>query len=504
MRKKNSLVNIVTAFIEQFLNIILGFITRTVFIYILGKEYLGLNGLFTQLLMVLSLAELGFGTALNYSLYKPIAENNEKKISEIMEYYKKIYNNIGFFILIIGIILIPVLPLLIKFDEGVNVNYIAIYIFYLINTVLSYLLFAYKGAILNASQKQYLIKKESCIISLIISILQIIFLFITQNYYVYLFIMVMKNVFFNLIISKKVNKIFPFLKEKSKEKLSDIERYKIRKDVSSIAVYKVSDVMLTSTDSIMISSLIGITATGIYSNYAYIITTINTFVGLIFTSIIASVGNLTVTEKNEEKEKVFYKVFFLNIWIVGVSFICLWQLLSDFINLWIGEGYLLNKVTVFIIALNFLIKGLENTTYIFRVGGGVFQQSKYRPIFSIFINIFASVILVKYFGIAGVFLGTILSRLLTYFWIDPIVIYKQLFKKSSKNYFMMYLKGILNISICSVIVLFVNNNINGQSIMGFIVKCVCTFAIANILFIVLYKNDVNFKYFRNIILKKLT
>ncbi|HAT4171279.1 TPA: sugar translocase [Clostridium perfringens] len=503
MRKKNSILNIITSFIEQFLNLILGFIIRTIFIYTLGKDYLGLNGLFTQILTVLSLAELGFGTALNYSMYKPLAEKNNKKLRSLTRYYKKIYNIIGITILIIGLLVIPLLPYIIKTDTQIDINYNIIYIMYLINTVSSYLLYAYKSSILNASQKQYLIKKTSILISICVSILQIVVLYVTRNYYIYLSTILLKNIVLNISIAKKADKIFPFLREKEHEKITTEEKVKIKQDVSSISIYKISDVMLSSTDNIMISALIGIAITGIYSNYSYIITTINTFLGLIFSSIIASVGNLDATEDCLEKNKVFNKIFFVNIWTVGICSICLWQLLTPFITIWIGKTYTLDKLTVFIIVLNFLIKGLENTTYVFRIGAGVFQQSKYRPIASVIINLGLSIILAKYIGIAGVFLGTIISRLLTYFWVDPIVIYRDLFKKSSKEYFYMYFKGIISISISGIIVNLINKFIIYDNIKFFIVRLIITFIIPNLVFIIIYRKDINFIYFKEMLLDTL-
>ncbi|XZM80624.1 lipopolysaccharide biosynthesis protein [Clostridium perfringens] len=313
----------------------------------------------------------------------------------------------------------------------------------------------------------------------------------------------MKNIVLNISIAKKADKIFPFLREKEHEKITTEEKVKIKQDVSSISIYKISDVMLSSTDNIMISALIGIAITGIYSNYSYIITTINTFLGLIFSSIIASVGNLDATEDCLEKNKVFNKIFFVNIWTVGICSICLWQLLTPFITIWIGKTYTLDKLTVFIIVLNFLIKGLENTTYVFRIGAGVFQQSKYRPIASVIINLGLSIILAKYIGIAGVFLGTIISRLLTYFWVDPIVIYRDLFKKSSKEYFYMYFKGIISISISGIIVNLINKFIIYDNIKFFIVRLIITFIIPNLVFIIIYRKDINFIYFKEMLLDTL-
>ncbi|PWL55891.1 MAG: sugar translocase [Clostridium cadaveris] len=499
MRKKNCALNIITGVIEQSLNLILGFIIRTVFISVLGKEYLGLNGLFTQILTVLSLAELGFGTALNYSMYKPLVENDTEKLKVIMCYYKKIYHLIGIAILVIGLAIMPLLPYFIKMDANIDLNYNGIYLFYLINTVSSYLLFAYKGSILNASQKQYLIKKTACIIAILVSILQILFLYITKNYLVYLIMILFRNVMLNIIVARKADKMFPFLKEKCQEKISDKERNKIKKDVYSLSIYKVSDVMLSSTDSIMISSFIGISVTGIYSNYAYIITIINNFVGLLFSSVISSVGNLDAIASEKEKHNVFKNMFFLNIWVVGVCSLCLWQLLSDFINIWIGKEYLLDQVTVLIISINFLIKGLENTTYVFRIGGGVFQQSKFRPVASVVINIVSSIILAKYMGIGGVFLGTIISRLLTYFWIDPIVIYKNIFKKPAFEYFSMYLKGVLTIGVAGIILFKLNCFYKEITILIFILKAIITFIVPNIIFFLIYRKDNCFLYYKGLV-----
>ena len=262
------------------------------------------------------------------------------------------------------------------------------------------------------------------------------------------------------------NNLYPYLKGNSEEKLSPSERKHFFKNLYSLFLYKISGVVIHGTDNIVISLFIGIKWVGIYSNYLLIISTITTLVSYIFYSITASVGNLIVSENNEKKYFVFRVIHFANFWVFGFCVVCLWNLLNPFISIWLGEKYLFNVFVVFSILLNFYTAGMQNASTTFRETTGLFSKGKYRPIFAAMINIVASIFLTHFIGIAGVFLGTVISRLLTYFWFDPYVIFKFEFRKSVKEYFIRYIWFLFLVIIATGITSFFNSliQINNETL----------------------------------------
>jgi len=263
-RIQNSKLNILFGFANSFITTILGFVTRSVFIYTLGVNYLGLNGLYTNILSLLSLAELGIGSAITFSLYKPIAEHDNKKIKALMQLYKSAYQKIGIIILVVGLSLVPFLKYLVNFQQNVDINYQLIYVLFLADSVISYLFFAYRSVIVYANQKGYVLTKYETTFSIIRSVVQFLVLIIFKNYYMYLIIPIMISILKNLLISIKAGKMFPVINEKGKEELDKEEKDSIFKNIYSLALFKISSVVYTSTDNIIISSFLGTAIVGFY------------------------------------------------------------------------------------------------------------------------------------------------------------------------------------------------------------------------------------------------
>lgn len=497
-RIANSLKNINNGLISQALSLIFNFIVRTVFITYLSKEYLGISGLFTNILTILSLAELGFGSAIVYSMYKPLAENNEKKIQAIMNFYKKVYRNIGIIVGIIGICIIPFMDYIIKDKPDIN-NLILIYIIYLANSVASYF-FAYKRSILTADQKEYILSRYKYIFIAIKSVAQIIILAIFKSFILYLIIQIVITVAENIFISIKVDKIYPFLSKKNNEKLSLEELKSIKDDVSALVLAKFGNVMLNGTDNIIISSFIGVDWVGVLSNYTLITGSIVMVLSQITASITGSVGNFIAKEKLESRYEFFNRVDFFYFWIYGFSTICLMILLNPFIELWIGTDYLVNQSTVNVLGINFFISGIMSLFWTFRSTMGLFTQGKYRPLIAAFLNIIISIILGKYIGIIGVLLGTTISRLLVNLIFDPYIIHKYGLNKSVINYYLNYLFRIvilISIYICmNLIKLSIfYNGINIVKFMGLMIICIF---VPNIILVIIYKNSYELNYIKNI------
>lgn len=436
MRTENSIKNLIYAFSGQAIGIIVNLITRFVFIRFLAQEYLGIDGLFTNLLSILSLVELGIGPAMTFSLYKPLAQKDEKKIGALMNLYKNSYNVVGILIIIIGLAITPLLPMFI--NQMPNIEEInVIYILFVLNSGFSYF-YAYKRSLIIADQKKYIATFYRYLFFVILNICQIVILMITKNYLLFLVAQILFTVIENIAISKKTQQLYPFLKDHKKEKLEKETKKEISKNIVAMTIHKIGGVVVKSTDNIILSKFVGLTPVAIYSNYYLIINAVNTVLMQVFNSITASVGNLNVTENKKKLTDIFEKIFFVNFWIYSFSSICLYILLNHFINIWIGNNYLFSVSIVTIIVINFYITGMRNTVLTYRDALGLYWQDRYKAIFESIINIVASIIFVKMFGTFGVFLGTFISSITTCLWVEPYVLYKYGLKEKVCKYFLKY------------------------------------------------------------------
>lgn len=500
MRTKNSIKNIIFGIGSQVTSTLVAFITRTVFINFLGAEYLGVEGLFSNILSMLSLANLGMESAIIFSLYKPLEEKNESEIKGYMNIYKVVYRIVGIFILITGLMLIPYLPNIIKDGLDIHENLIVIYMMFLLNSSISYL-YIYKKSLLIANQQQYIISKIHTYFILISNILQIIMIITFRAYIPALLLQLVCRVLENIIISKEAEKKFLFLKDKNiKGNLTIKNKKKLWKNIYSMLLYKISGTVINSTDNIVISSFIGVAYVGIYSNYLLLISTIRTFISYIFSSLTASIGNLMVSKDENKKEFMFNQILFSSFWIYGFCAIAINTLVNDFINIWIGSGYLLDNFTVFIIVINFYTTGMQSAATMYRDTTGLFSVGKYRPIIAAIINLGVSIILAPKLKIAGVIIGTIISRLCVYFWFDPYIVYKNIFNKSSREYFFTYIKYTVIIFLLGISTEILSNMINIYNVyINFIIKALMCFVFPNIILIFIYSKNKHYIYIVNLL-----
>ena len=435
-RTSNSIKNSFFSIGCQGINTLMSFLVRFVFIKCLPIDYLGLNGLFTNILMILSLAELGIGTAIVYSMYKPIAMNNKKKISILMRLYAKIYNVIGIVILIIGVCLIPFLDIFIKDQPSIN-GLIYIYVMFLLDTVLSYF-FSYKRSLITADQKEYILSITRSIFILIKTILQIAMLLLTKNYFLYLCIQIVTTLCENLMISYIVDKKYSYLKEYN-GKLTREETKEIIDNVKALFIYKFATVFLGGIDNLVISMKLGIIWVAKYSNYTLIINAIFNIINMFISSITASIGNFIVLKSEQEQELLLERISFIVFMIFGFCSTCLYCLLNPFIKIYCGDDYLLNQNVISLIIINFYIQGMMTPIWTFRTTKGLFVQGKWRPIISAAINFVLSFVLADYLGIAGIILATIIARVVTNLWFDPYIIYKKGWNKLPTSYYKKFL-----------------------------------------------------------------
>ena len=449
-RTENSIINSAMSIVTQVLTVVLNFAVKTVFIKMLSDEYLGVNGLFTNIITMLSLADLGIGIAIPYSLYKPLAKKDEHKINVLMNFYKKVYTIIGIAVLLIGLSLTPFLGLIIK-DIPKNVPHLSlIYILFVIHSASSYF-FVYKKFLIDSDQKGYITSRIIFTFSTLLSIIQIILLVTTKNYILFLLSSIILVIIQNIYISSKANKLYPFIKNKTDEKLEKEDMEGIKKNVSSLFIYKVGTVIMNGTDNIIISKFIGLIIVGFYSNYVLIINSITTVLNQIFNAITSSIGNLVVTTNKKRSKEVYDNLNFANFWLYALFGVCIIVLINPFINIWIGKKYVMGFSIVFLLVLNFYVLGMQSVTNSFRNAYGLFWIAKYRPIIMVIINIVISVVLVQFIGIEGVLIGTLISRLVTTAWLDPYIVHKYGFEISPKSYYIDYLKYLVIFIAISII-----------------------------------------------------
>ncbi|MCW3764655.1 oligosaccharide flippase family protein [Weissella confusa] len=430
-RMANSIRNILFSFSYQIITILLSFINRSVFIFTLGISYLGISGLFSDILTMLSLADLGFGVALTYSMYKPLADRDYNRLAALTNLYRKVYRIIALAVTIIGLLLVPFLKYLINLKHPIP-HITLYYLMYLANTVASYLVI-YKTSIITADQKDYILNKYRSYFGILQTLFMTIFLWITHNYFVYLLVQVIFTYIQNFYCSHVASKMYPFINNKIKMPLKDIKE--IFKNLYSVFLYKISGVLLNATDNTIISIMIGTGMVGYYSNYSMITARLTGLINTIFYSLTASLGNLVVTEKPERRYKVFLVMQSISSIFSTTCVICLMLLTQDLIRIWLGSSYVLSTYTLCAILLNFYLGIILLPIWVYREATGLYQQTKYVMVITAIINLVLSIYLAKKMGITGVLLASAIARLLTYFWYEPVLLFKKYFDESSLVYF---------------------------------------------------------------------
>ena len=488
MRTYKSIKNVSVMLLTQFITLALAFASRTVFIKTLGAEYLGLNGLFSNILSALSLAEMGIGTAIAYALYKPIAENDTEQIKSILVFYHKCYFFIGIFIAAIGCLLLPFLPHLIKGDVTVPVNIYNVYLCFLANSVIAYF-FAHKRTIIDETQNKYLTTSIDFTINTIVAIIQIIILWQFKDYMAFIFTKILGTIIGSIIIFIFANRKFPYIMEKAVA-LSSSARKKIWSNVSILFFHKFGGVVILSTDFLIISAFVGIEAVGIYSNYTLIVGTIAIFCNLFIIGADASIGNAIAILTKEEIYVVFRRMAFLIFCIGGLSTVCLVNLLNPFIELWAGKDYLLSNSVVYVIVANFFFMQNRWLVMTFKCDAGIFRPDMYKPLIEIAFNLSLSIFLVRIYGVLGVLIGTLANTFFVCIWVEMYIVHKYVFATSIAGYLKMYAVQILALLTSCISTLYMNNFIEpfaGKAVISVLV-------IATVYFLFFFRTE-EFKYF---------
>ena len=490
-RSINSAKNIAWGYVNIVIGLLLSFINRTVFINILGVEYLGINGLFSNILQMLTLADLGFSTAMAYSYYEPIAENNIDKISTLNRFYKKIYRYVAVGIAAIGLALTPFLEQIINLEQPIEHLHVY-YLMTLAGTVSSYLMI-YKSTLINAYQKNYIVSKYNSMVKLIVTAAQVIFLILTRNFIVYLAIVICGNLLNNLRVSIAADKLFPFIKQNKKGALLKKDKKDIFANIKSMFIYKTSSVLINSTDNILISSIVGTIFVGYYSNYCMVINNLMTFINITFTSLTASIGNVVVSESYEKKYSLFRTVQMASFWFSTVVVSCTYVLIDPFISTWLGKDFLLDSWTVAAILLNLYLMCILQPIWIYREATGMYQKTKYIMFVTAILNLVLSIWWGIYLGLSGILFASAVAKLLTYFWYEPILLFKDFFNAKPIRFFMNITINFVSVVVIIFILQKLIELITVKGWIGFFIDAIICFAGANILFAVCWTYNKDFK-----------
>lgn len=441
-RTKNAKRNIVYGSLLKIYQILIPFVMRTAMIYIMGAEYLGLNSLFVSILSVLNLAELGVGSAMVYSMYKPIAEDDTDKICALMKLYRRYYRLIGAVILLAGLLLIPFLPQLIKIDTVPDdINITILYLMNLAATVLTYWLFSYKNCLLSAHQRIDISSKITLISSSLTYALQFAVLFFLHDYYLYTLIVVLIGAVNNCITAFIVDRMYPEYRPKGQLDKEEIKI--INQKVKDLFTAKLGGTIVGSSDTLVISAFLGLTLLAMYQNYFFIMSSVLGFVQIIFQACTAGIGNSLAIESAEKNYFDFRKLSFLTVWIATICISCFTCLYQPFITLWVGEKFLLSIEMVFLMCAYFYLQVINQLSCLYKDAAGMWHEDRFRPLVGGLTNLVLNLLLVQFIGIYGVILSTILSYA---FVVIPWLIhnlFKLVFKRSWVDYVGFILKGVI-------------------------------------------------------------
>lgn len=507
MRTENSIKNSLLSVVYNVITILVKFVAQAVFIKTLSSEYNGLKSLFLNILSMLSITELGFGTAIIYNLYRPVKDEDYEEIKTLVKTYQKVYRLIGSIVLAIGILLLTLIPAIVG-ETNIQENIYVLFLLFLLKSVFTYLL-CYKQSILYADQKNYIISIINIVYIVLVNVLQVICLIITKNFYLYLIIDIICVILQNLLIQYIANKRYPYLKDvKNAKPITKEKRKEIITGVKGLIFHKIGDFVVNGTDNIIIATAsgLGIVTVGLYSNYTMIVNSVNTMFGSIITSLKSSIGNLLVSEKegNEKRIYIFKAMLLANSWLYCFCSVTIYVLIEPFITLWIGSEYILPKVVLIVLVSNLYVQGMRKTADSFKEAAGIFYEDRYVPLIEALINLIASLIFVKLWGLQGVILGTILSTSVLYFYTYPKFVFKRILKCNYLQYLKLYGSHFLNTIIIFLLTAFITEKITISNVFfQLLVKGIVCIVLINVLSYLFAIKRKEFKFFKDLIRSKL-
>ena len=487
-RTQNTINGFVWGAAGKIVNTLLPFLLRTVMIYKLGVEYLGLNSLFASVLQVLSLSELGFSYACVYAMYKPIAEDDYDAVGAIMSYLRKIYRVIGAVLLGIGLLMLPFLDKIISGDVPADINIYRLYLIYLCNSAMSYFFFAYKASLLSAMQCNDVINKVGLLTNTLLRLAQCAVLFLVPNYYIYVIMLPIFTLLNNLIKAYIVDHRYPRYMKKGL--IADATRLDIKKRIVPLIGIKISTVLINAADTLVISAFLGLTETALYNNYFFVMSSVQAIIYEIHSSMLAGVGNALVVDDRGAIAKKFETLHFINAWLVSVCTVCFVCLFQPFMCLWVGQALMVPDGVMFLFCAYFFIYTFQRIIIVYKDAAGLWKEDAIRCYLACSMNILLNLATVKYLGLYGV----IGSSVFVGFVIDPWMartVHKKIFDKSPKLFYGYFVKDILLCArLCGTFFLLCRNLPGGW--LGILARLVICGVGANAALLLLYCKDRRF------------
>ena len=501
-RVDNVIKNISTGVAGKISTTLMAFISRSVFIYTLGLEYLGISGLFTNVLRMLALAELGFHAAIIYSMYKPIADNDTRKLCALNNFFQTLFRIIALIVVALGLGLIPFLPSIVRV-EGDIPHITRYYVLTLLDAVVSYL-FVHKASITIAHQREYEFSLYNILMPVVKCVAQVVILLVFRDYTLYLVVQILCTILSNVLRARKSEKLFPYIREK--EKLPKKDRKELFGHAKSMFLVNLSGVMLTQTDNLLISTMLSTALVGFYSNYTLILQNLNQVTNILSTALTASVGNLSVSESTQKKHATFETLDFALWWFHAFCTVTFWILAPDFFGMWgsmVLQNLRLSNVTVLVIVLNFYLQGIQVPLTIFHNTTGLFHQTRFMYLATALLNIALSVVLGTIWGITGILLATILANVLTVTWYVPKVLYRLQFKISSRSYWNRHFSYFLLVILCGGNLQLLLAPVQLGYALNLLVRGIACIVVPNGLFYLLFRNTDEYRHLAGIIREKL-
>lgn len=498
---KNIILSSTFGIVEQIVSYVITFVFQTVFLMVLSKNYLGISGLFSNILQIFSLAELGIGGVISFRLYEPIKNRDVNKCGALLSFYKKMYHSLFWIVVLMGAFFYPFIDSIIKDASEIpeDINLKLIYILFVIQSASSYLC-VYMQSLLSSDQKGYIVSLVSMIFKIIISAGKIIVLVLTRNYTLTLIIGIILNFILNLIFNIYIKRNYREIVD-SKQVITKEERGNIFKDTRALFCHKIGYTVVKGTDSIILSKYIGVVVIGIYSNYVLITTAVDAVLNKLFGSFVSTIANMSLTKNSEERYGVYKKLFFANLWVSSLFTITMFVVINPFIEVWLDKSYLLSIVAVCMISFNLFCGSSRVINTSFINANGLFVKDKFRPVVEAGLNLVLSIILVNKVGLVGVILGTVLSTLLTVWWREPVILYKYVFERNVKEYFIYYMKWMILGIMTSAFFYFLCLKIP-VSLIGIVIRLFICLAGINVIYILIFRKTDNYLFYKKLIIKK--
>lgn len=499
-RTRRSITNVFVTLSTNAIILVTAFIVQKVLIMKLGSEYNGINGLFTSVISMMSLTDLGIGSAIIYHLYRPVAKSDYNIICSLLRFYRNSYIIISMIVLAIGCILLVFIPK-IAGDVVINDNLYFVFLLFLIDCLVSYFL-SYKKSLLYAYQLNYVLDGIHFVYYMLQNAAQIFVLLYWQSFILFLLLKTICKIIENITISRYIKRHYPFINSKKISPLSKDIKNDIYVKIKALLFHRLGRLFVTGSDSLVIAGILGILQMSLYTNYHLIIGGITALLNKVFETLTSSVGNFLLDSEKNERYEIYRKIDFLNFWFFGCVSVVLFSVMQPFITLWVGKEYLISKTTLFFLVINFYQEGMRASILTFKDAAGIYYQDRFIPIIEAAINVIISMVLASRIGITGVFIGTIISSGVVYFYSYPKYVCNPLFNMKWSEYIRQSLEHIIMVILCMWSVQFVSSMVSAQSLFTeIILSGFISTSIFHIYMILFWGGGSELKYFWNIIVK---